>query len=436
MVSTVVSAAGGEATLGDHERRLEALLGRLPYLALGVSLVLVYAVRLPGSRPFGYDLVLSVIALGWLAVRSLMDRFRLDEGRCWAAGAHFAVQVALICQLVLANPLFGFFAFTGYVHAMRHLTGRRRLMGVAVVALPTALSQTGGLLPLTPGLGVVYGVALVFNLTVVGVMITLRETAERLSVQRRDANTALAAANERLALMLAENAGLHAQLIGQAREAGVMDERRRMAREIHDTVAQGLAGIVTQLQAADGLREHHRDLTEADRHLGNAARLARASLADARRAVAALRPETLEQAGLPVAIGEAVASWRELHGATAELTVTGTPVPLHPEVEITLLRAAQEALSNAAKHAAATRVGLTLSYMEDVVTLDARDDGAGFDPAALPEPGAAGGTGGGFGLAAMRQRVRRLGGVLEIESEPGGGTALSATVPAVAAGDA
>jgi signal transduction histidine kinase len=95
---------------------------------------------------------------------------------------------------------------------------------------------------------------------------------------------------------------------------------------------------------------------------------------------------------------------------------------------VTLLRVAQEALANVAKHARASRAGVTLSYMEDVVTLDVRDDGAGFNGHASPSPD------GGFGLIAMRQRVRRLAGQLEIESEPGAGTAVSASLPAIPLG--
>ncbi len=429
---TTVRAEAGR--LGEWERRLGALMRVLPYFALGVSVVLAATVTLGAGHSLPYTLALSGAAFGWLLLRSAMDRFRIDAERPWLAGAHFGVLLALICQLVLANPVFGFFAFSGYVHAMLHLRGRRRVVGVAMTTLPTSVSQIGGALPTTGSLAGVFAVAVCFNLVVVGVVITLGEVTEQLSARRKESNAALSEANERLAAMLAENAGLHAQLLGQAREAGVMDERHRMAREIHDTIAQGLAGIVTQLQAADQVRDHGGTDLAHRRHLGNAARLAREALTDARRAVRALRPEPLERAELPAALAEVVDNWRELHGTAAELTITGNAVPLHPEVEITLLRAAQEALSNAAKHAGASRVGLTLSYMEDVVTLDVRDDGAGFDPAALPEAGSASAAGGGFGLPAMRQRVSRLAGRLEVESEPGGGTAVSATVPAIPRG--
>jgi signal transduction histidine kinase len=114
----------------------------------------------------------------------------------------------------------------------------------------------------------------------------------------------------------------------------------------------------------------------------------------------------------------------------AEVKTTGEVRALHPEVEVTLLRVAQEALANVAKHACASQAWVTLSYMEDVVTLDVRDDGAGFVPGEREESQ----TRGGFGLIAMRQRVSRLAGQLEIESEPGAGTAVSATLPAIGLG--
>jgi signal transduction histidine kinase len=127
-------------------------------------------------------------------------------------------------------------------------------------------------------------------------------------------------------------------------------------------------------------------------------------------------------------VAQVARQWSAIHGITAEVRVTGEPVPLHPEIETALLRTAQEALANVARHAHATRAGVTLSYMGDVVTLDVRDDGVGF-AVDTPTPGESGG----FGLTAMRQRVSRVAGTLAIESEPGGGTAVSARVPAIGA---
>ncbi len=229
--------------------------------------------------------------------------------------------------------------------------------------------------------------------------------------------------NRRLEATIAENEGLHRQLLVQAREAGVVDERRRMAREIHDTLAQGLTGIVTQLQAAE--QAASRTAGEPAgwrRHVAAATQLARESLTEARRSVEALRPEQLDGCRLSEALAGVAERWSSLNRIPAQVTTTGTARPVDPEAEFALLRAAQEALANVARHAHATRVGLTISYMENEVALDVRDDGVGFDPAL---------TEGGFGLVAMRQRITALSGTLQVESEPGGGTAISACVPTV-----
>jgi signal transduction histidine kinase len=267
----------------------------------------------------------------------------------------------------------------------------------------------------------VFALVLLFNVSVASIMTYLAISTNEQALRRQQMLDQLAVANAKLEAALTENAGLHAQLVAQAREAGVLDERQRMAGEIHDVLAQGLTGIVTQLEAADAAGFRHR-------HLDQAKRLARDSLAEARRSVQALRPQPLDTAALPEALAEVVETWRELNDVPVELITTGTAVPLLPEIETTLLRTAQEALANVAKHAGATRVALTLSYMEDLVSLDVRDDGTGFDPAA-PVPDR---HGGGFGLAAMRERVLRVAGTLEVESEPGGGTAISACAPAIA----
>jgi signal transduction histidine kinase len=239
----------------------------------------------------------------------------------------------------------------------------------------------------------------------------------------------LAQANQRLEEMMAENTGLQAQLLTQAREAGAGDERQRMAREIHDTLAQGLTGIITQLEAAQQTAHD----AERERRIDNAKRLARDSLAEARRSVQALRPQALEDSRLPDALAEEAARWTATSGVPAEVRTTGEPRALHPEVEVTVLRVEQEALANVAKHAAASHAWVTLSYMEDVVTLDVRDDGTGFAQAGAGNE--QGNGGGGFGLIAMRQRINRLAGQLEIESEPGAGTAVSASLPAIPLGE-
>jgi signal transduction histidine kinase len=229
---------------------------------------------------------------------------------------------------------------------------------------------------------------------------------------------------EQLELAMEENDGLHAQLVTQAREAGVLDERQRMAREIHDTIAQGLTGVITQIEA---VHQAWDDEAEVRRRLDMASELARQSLAEARRSVQAIRPAQLDDSRLPEALGDVATRWSEINGVPVQVRTTGDRRPLHPEVEVTLLRATQEGLANVAKHAGASRVGVTLSFMDDSVSLDVRDDGAGFNPIQTIQAGS-------FGLAAMRQRVEHVNGVMHIESATGEGTAISVRIPAALIG--
>ena len=217
------------------------------------------------------------------------------------------------------------------------------------------------------------------------------------------------------------------RLVEQARRAGLIGERQRLAHEIHDTLAQGFASIVMNLEAADAILPAEQS-PQAHWHLDQARLTARESLAEARRLVWALRPKLLEEAPLPEALARLTERWAEASNVAAQTAVTGAPRPLPPEVEATLFRVAQEALTNVRKHAQAQRTALTLSYMNDRVALDARDDGTGFDP---------GGAGvvvdtareSGFGLGTMRERVEQLGGTLSIESAPGEGTTLVVELP-------
>ncbi len=218
-------------------------------------------------------------------------------------------------------------------------------------------------------------------------------------------------------------------LVEEARKAGVLRERQRMAHEIHDTLAQGFTSIVMNLEAAEGVIPSNLD--RAQHHLDQARLTARESLTEARRLVWALRPEPLEDASLPEALVRLAERWSTESGISTGVSTTGTPCPLPSEVEAMLFRVAQEALNNVRKHAReASRVALTLSYMGETATLDVRDDGAGFDPAR--ESGKTRDReSGGFGLKGMRERVEGVGGVLSVESAPGEGSTLTVELPAV-----
>jgi signal transduction histidine kinase len=217
----------------------------------------------------------------------------------------------------------------------------------------------------------------------------------------------------------------NAELLARAREAAVLEERQRLAREIHDTLAQGLTGVVTQLEAAEAALG---DRPEAAReHLDAARRLARDSLGEARRSVQALRPGPLEAGRLVDVLADVARRWAGDSGVAAVVTTVGDARPLPSETEVTLLRVAQEALANAGRHANASAVALTLAFGDGQVSLDVTDDGVGFDPAIPPSRN---GAGGGFGLTAMRERVAALRGSLDVESGPGQGTTVVATLPA------
>ncbi|HHY88527.1 MAG TPA: sensor histidine kinase, partial [Chloroflexi bacterium] len=133
--------------------------------------------------------------------------------------------------------------------------------------------------------------------------------------------------------------------------------------------------------------------------------------------------QSLDQRSFPDAIERTAARWQEATGIPLTATITGDPVPLHPDIEVTLLRAAQEALANVHKHARATAVQLTLSYIDNLVVLDVQDNGVAFAGAA-DSP-----LSGGFGLQAMRERAEQCGGTMTVESEPGEGTTVVVSIP-------
>ncbi|MET1052672.1 MAG: sensor histidine kinase [Mycetocola sp.] len=210
------------------------------------------------------------------------------------------------------------------------------------------------------------------------------------------------------------------------RAAGVLAERERLAREIHDTVAQGLSSIQLLLHAAERLDGERPGIDQ----LRLARQTAADSLVDTRRIIAELTPPALDDRTLPGALRRLAAQTEHtLRAAGASTAVhfqlVGDAVPLPMSVDATLLRIAQGAIANVARHASASRAELTLTYQPDSVTLDVVDNGAGFDPDAAA--GALRSTS--FGLTAIRQRVSALGGTLSVESAPGEGTALAATIP-------
>ena len=204
-----------------------------------------------------------------------------------------------------------------------------------------------------------------------------------------------------------------AELASRERESGVLQERGRLAREIHDTVAQGLSSIQLLLHAAE------RDPGQAADHVRLARETAATSLEEARRFIRELTPPALEEQSLAGAL-ERLAASQSSPQLRVTFRLSGTPHTLPMRVETALLRIAQASLANVTQHADATRAELTLTYLEGWVGLDVVDDGRGFDPDTSSGRS-------GFGLPGLRARVAELGGVLEVESRPGEGTAIAAS---------
>jgi signal transduction histidine kinase len=212
----------------------------------------------------------------------------------------------------------------------------------------------------------------------------------------------------------------------EAQEKRILQERNRMAREIHDTLAQGLTGIIIQLEVAEDILEEFPEefsgQTDVRAHLIRAKELARTSLTEARRSVAALRPITLEGRNLTDALKDRLLAMTAGMNVNVEVTLEGTPYYLADECEDNLLRIGLEALTNALKHAQAQSIRMHFAFDPGSVTLSVKDDGNGFVVESLQPPL-------GFGLVGMQERAERIGARLTIESRPGQGTEVRVTAP-------
>ncbi|MFF8898937.1 sensor histidine kinase [Streptomyces lydicus] len=379
MVAALLALASVRAVV-DHAPHAPAVL------LTAAALFAVYAVgpRLPRVRTStgAAALWLAAVALVWLVLLALTP-----DG-VWLAFPLFFVQLHLLplrwaLPAVVATTLAAIAGFAWHTHSL----------GVGTV--------------LGPALGAAVAVAVVLGY----------EALYRESEQRRRLIEELTEARSELA------AAEHA--------AGVLAERERLAREIHDTLAQGLSSIQLLLRAAERVLPQRPEAALG--HVRQARTAAVDNLAEARRFVRALSPPDLETGSLPAALERLCATTARTSGLAVHCQVSGAPTPLPTPHEVALLRIAQSALANTVQHAAAARVELTLSYMDTEVALDVVDDGAGFAPADVPAPGSARAGGSGFGLAAMRARARALQGTLAVESAPGEGTAVAVTLPCAAA---
>jgi NarL family two-component system sensor histidine kinase YdfH len=228
-------------------------------------------------------------------------------------------------------------------------------------------------------------------------------------------------ARERAQELLSELEVAHRRLqeyADRVEELTISQERQRMAQELHDTLAQGVAGLILQLEAAD----HHLENDNAPRAqetIQRAMVLARTTLREARRAIQALRPAELEREGLIDALGRQVEEFAETTGIRATLQVDATAPAVAPDAAPEILRIVQESLANVARHAQAEHVRVRLEAHDGRLRVSVEDDGAGFDAYRSAErPGA-------YGIRGMKERAQHIGAELEVRSAPGQGTTVT-----------
>jgi two-component system NarL family sensor kinase len=212
-----------------------------------------------------------------------------------------------------------------------------------------------------------------------------------------------------------------ARLFAKSAQVGAVEERNRLAREIHDTLAQGLSAITLQLEAADALLEVGADSQRARQAVQQAMALTRANLEEARRSVLDLRAAPLEGRTLIEALQALAHEWSAQWNLPTECAIVGDPRPLPVRVEVDLYRIAQEALTNVVRHAQAKHLTVKLFLTPEQVALHIEDDGRGFEPMQIPK--------GRFGLIGLSERAKLLGGHLHVRSSLGAGTRLEVVVP-------
>ncbi len=212
-----------------------------------------------------------------------------------------------------------------------------------------------------------------------------------------------------------------ARLFARSARLGAVEERNRLAREIHDTLAQGLTATTLQLESADVLLDAGKSPEKAREPLLRALSLTQSNLEEARRSVLDLRAAPLEGRSLSRALRALVERWEAETGVAARYRVINGGHPLPPRVEVALYRICQEALANVVRHAEAGRAEVRLVATPGRVQLVVEDDGRGFDASNIPVDR--------HGLVGMNERARMLGGRIEIYSSPGAGTSIEATVP-------
>ncbi|MBK8728950.1 MAG: sensor histidine kinase [Tetrasphaera sp.] len=355
-------------------------LGRLPEMALLVVLAVVYAAfGIPGMRAGGERRAYTYLVLAWLCVLGM--------------------------QVLNADTQSWLLYFILFPHLWVVLHTRLAIITTVLILAALAvmrIAQSDGSREVLTSIGLSSVISLGLSLAL-GLFIDriLREAQTR----ARTIDELNATRNE---------------LSAAERDRGVLEERERLSREIHDTLAQGFTSVLALSRAADAALARG-DVDTARERLALVDATARDNLSEARLIVAELSPGHLQSRTLVEALGRLVSALNAESHVASELTVEGEPVPLGGAAEVVLLRTAQEALANVRRHSGADHCSVTLDYQEPTsVVLTVRDDGRGFDKEELRN---------GFGLDGLGARAAEVGGSLRLTSAPGDGTRVMVEVP-------
>jgi signal transduction histidine kinase len=369
------------------------------HAAFAATLTITTAAALLTGAPVVVLLPAALLAVAYPP----LGAYALSHSARGRAAAYFAIAAVLLVWTTQLHPAGLLWLICLYPQCFATLEGFARAAPAAVVLTAVGFTSNADRNGWTHDAVIASLVSGAINLTVA--------LAIGLFVDR------LLRESERRAELVAALTAAQAELAAAHHVAGVHAERERFAREIHDTLAQGFTSIIVLARAIDaGLGAGGQGVHDT---LALLEETAQANLAEARALVAALPPADLHDGGLLGALRRATDRCARELGVDAQLSVRGTPTALAASYDVVLLRVAQEALANVAKHSQAQHVTLTMTYGDRDVSLDVSDDGVGLSP----------GVPGGFGLAGMRQRVEEAGGQLCVEPAPGSGTTVRVVLP-------
>jgi signal transduction histidine kinase len=384
-----------------NTQKLDKSFQEFGNIAFAVVVVAGFASWLTGVT-FKFDLVtlfemvglgLAYLGLGTWG-EQLLDRFKTP----WMPAIYFTTQLVMGGAITYLSQGSAWLVLLPLASV-----GVERLPGVwAILVCAAAWALQVAPFAIFGGWSTVTAWAMPFLAAVVFVAIYTRIT-----VNEQEARARLAEANQKLR-----------QYAAQVEQMATVQERNRLAREIHDGLGHYLTAINIQIKAAQAFIEQ--DPAQTRTALENAQNLSQEALADVRRSISELRADPSTISPLPDRLQSLLDETRS-SGIQAELTVEGAPAPLSPQVDFTLYRVAQEGLTNVRKHANASQAGLRLVYAEHSLRLAVTDNGVGTAQ-----------TGGGFGLTGLQERVQLLGGTLKVQTAPGQGFCLMVEIPRLA----